>query len=93
MDIDSEKIRKLKVDSVITINGNNYKVIEAKRGIRVSNLYNDYVLLNDSGEKYFLQLNVGKSLNFWKIEIDPAEGKPVLSSENAIEIQSVECQQ
>lgn len=89
--IDIEKIRKLKLNSAIKINGINYKVIEAKRGIRVSNLYNDYVLLNESGEKFFLQLNVGKSLNFWKIEVDPKEGKPVLTKENSVNIESVEC--
>ncbi|MFA6089000.1 MAG: hypothetical protein WC755_03985 [Candidatus Woesearchaeota archaeon] len=89
--MDYDKIKKLKVGNSVKINDFDYKVMKIERGIRVSELYNEFLLQDVAGKMFFLKVIPNVSVNLWKLEIDQTLGKPVFDENNKVEIKTVEC--
>jgi hypothetical protein len=89
--MDYDKIKHLKVGHSVKINDFDYKVMKVEKGIRVSELYNEFLLQDVTGKTFFLKVIPNVSVNMWKLEIDPTLGKPVFDEKSKVEVKSVEC--
>lgn len=86
-----EKLRSLKKNSGIKINGIDYNVTDIDRGITPSDEVKEFTLKDKQGREYLLQIVLNKSASLWRIETNSLIGKPYFGESNLIRIKSIEC--